>query len=43
MNCFKKLCMPFAPAKSGRESRSKYWVILPAALTICCAFFCSGE
>ena len=31
--------MPFAPAKSGRESRSRNWVIFWAELTIWVAFF----
>src|SRR6266567_9189809 len=42
-NLSRKLCMPLGPAKSGRESRSKYCVMRLAWLTICCAFLVSGE
>ena len=34
----RKLCIPLAPAKSGRVSRSMNWVIFLAALTILTAF-----
>ena len=34
--------MPFAPAKSGRVSRSRNWVIRWASPTISAAFFWSG-
>src|SRR6202521_3479906 len=36
-------CIPFGPAKSGRESRSKNCVIFLALLTICAAFKVSGS
>src|SRR4029078_554613 len=38
-NFWRKLCMPFAPAKSARVSRSRNWVIRVALLTISTAFF----
>src|SRR3989442_15462092 len=41
-NFKRKPCIPFGPAKSGRESRSKYCVIFLAPLTICTAFLVSA-